>query len=131
MKVSPQNYAKALIASLDQTAECKRLAKDFWHLLQKNGQYKDLSKILSELDKEIASQHNMVLTHVYSDKLLSSEQLSDIESKIQHKYGKKAYIRNIQKQELISGIIIKVDDVEIDLSVAGKVNRLKKQLSQE
>lgn len=128
MKISPKNYAAGLIESLDEKADAKVLAKKFWQILQKNKQYKDLPKILAELDVEYAKRKDMVLAHVYSEKELKEQEIKDISKKIKEKYQKETLIRNVIDANLKAGVVVKIDDKEIDLSVEGRVTRLKKSL---
>ena len=92
MRISPKNYAAGLIESLDGKADTKVLAKKFWQILQKNKQYKDLPKILAELDVEYAKRNNLVLAHVYSVKELKEQEIEDISKKIKEKYRKEVLI---------------------------------------
>jgi len=145
MKITPQQYAQVLIASM-KDGNVSDVAKSFWRKLQKNGQYKDLSKIMNTLDKEYAKANDKVLAEIYSEKELSNEQIKSLEQKIAKEYSSndskkfktdsshpaasnnKIIIRNIIKKD-ITGIIIKVNGTEINLSLESKVNRLKNAFS--
>lgn len=129
MKISPQQYAQVLVESVKEN-NISDIAKTFWHKLQKNDQYKDLSKVIIALDKEYAKLNNKVLVQVYSEKELDSEQLNSLEQKIAKKYSLqgKIIIRNIIKKN-ITGIIVKIDDTEIHLCLEDKINRLKSALN--
>lgn len=129
MKISTKNYAAGLIESLDKKADPKVVAKKFWQILQKNKQYKELPKILAELDVEYAKRNNLVLAYVYSEKALEEQELEDLRKRLKEKIGKDSIVKNIIDPSLEAGIIVKIDDQEIDLSVEGKVTRLKKKLT--
>lgn len=128
MKIKPQIYAKILISGLDG-GNIKDMAKNFWYKLQRNNQYKDLPKIIECLDLEYARQNNKVLVKVYSEKLLNQEQIAEIEKKLVKKLGKELIFQNIVIPNQTAGIVVKIDDTEIDLSLGQKVNQLKNALN--
>lgn len=62
---------------------------------------------------------------------LSSAQLSKIKKAVETKYGKDvAYVEELNP-EVVGGIRLLVGSKEIDATVSGKINRLKKQLESE
>lgn len=129
MKLKPKIYAEALISGVDGT-NTQKVVENFWLMLQKNGQYKDLPKILEAIDEVYAEQNNAVLAKVYSEKELSGAETETIKKKIEDKFKKTAIIKNIIKKN-ITGIIVKVDDSEIDLSAEGKIEKLKQALTSD
>ena len=126
-KIKPEIYAKSLIESA-KPDNLKVVAKNLWHLLQKNKQYKDLSCIVESLDTEYAKSQKMILAKVYSEKALTEVELTSIKQKLTKKINKDIIIKNILKQNLV-GFVVKVDDNVIDLSINGKVEDLKKLLA--
>jgi ATP synthase F1 delta subunit len=129
MKISTKNYAAGLIESLNEKADLKVAAKRFWQILQKNKQYKELPKILVELDVEYAKRNNLVLAYIYSEKALAEQELENLRQKLKQKTGQDSIVKNIVNPNLKAGILVKVDSREIDLSVEGKLTRLKKVLT--
>jgi len=128
MKLTPKIYALLLIESL-KSDQPEKIASKFWYLLQKNGQYKDLAKIINRLDQEYASSLDMILADVYSAEVLDDEHLAEIKNKLEKRFAKKVIIKNIAKKRFIGGIVVKVNDVEIDLSIEGKIRQLRQSLS--
>lgn len=127
MKISPQQYAQVLVESVKED-NVSNVVKAFWYKLQKNGQYKDLPKIISALDKEYAKLNDKILAQVYSEKTLDSNQLETIKSKLKSQYIKDVIVNNIVNPDQSAGIIVKVDGFEIDLSLKSKINQLKQIL---
>lgn len=130
MKIKPQIYAEAL---LESKAEPRVLAEGFWHTLQKNKQYKDLPKILDALDEVYAKKNGLTLACVYSSEKLDESELSAIRNQLSASGKRQAesgklLIKNIIKPNL-TGVIVKIDDKVIDLTVEGKIERLKKVIS--
>lgn len=129
MKIKPEIYAKVLFDSLSTNELTKEeIAKKFWYSLQRNGQYKDLKNILEKLDQEYARSSKSILVKVYSAKILEKDELLLIEQKLEKKYREKIILENIIKKNSIAGIVVKIGDSEIDLSLEGKIDQLKQLL---
>lgn len=151
MKLKPQIYAQLLIDSalsvipspstalrtgegtegshhsVSASTKFAGIAKRFWYLLQKNNQYKDLAKILNELEIEYAKKEGKILAKVFSEKALNDTEISDIEHKVAAKTGQKVIISNIIKKNW-GGVEVVVDDKILDLSSKGKIEKLRQIL---
>jgi len=127
MKLTSKQYAKILInnASGDNAA----VAQKFWFALQKNNQYKDLPKIVAELDKEYARQNDSIFAEIISEHKLSSDEIKEIGDKLAKILNKKIISKNIAKANFGPGIIVRTDEMEIDVSMMGKIESLKQQLN--
>lgn len=129
MKIKPEIYASILISALEEkNSDPKKIAQNFWYSLQKNNQAKDLKEILSKLDEESARKQNKILAKVYSATPLQKNELDDIKVKLEKNFNQKYIIKNIVKKSEIAGVVVKISDREIDLSLNGKANRLKQLL---
>ena len=144
MKVSPSQYAVALIQSA-KSDNLGILAKKFWHLLQKNKQYRDLPKILEDLEIEAAKAEGKTIVSVISEKPLNNIEIEQIKTQLlchpecqrrilqdssaspQNDKNNKIIVRNIVRQGT-TGIIVKIEDKIIDLTAESKINRLKQVL---
>jgi F0F1-type ATP synthase delta subunit len=129
MKLSPKTYAQILIAKAGDDKHA--LASKFWFSLQKNNQYKDLPKVVAELDKEYARENNSVFVEIVSENKLSDGEISQIESKLVQLLDKKIISKNIVKENFGPGIVVKTDEMEIDVSALGKVEGLKRQFNNQ
>lgn len=127
-KIKPKIYAELLLEAIKEKADNKKVAANFWHILQKNKQYKDMSKILDLLDQEYAKQNGMILAKVFSEAKLDEATIAEIKNKIEKKFDQKVSIRNIIKENW-GGITVEADDKIVDLSILGKINNLKRKLS--
>ncbi|MCX6808906.1 MAG: F0F1 ATP synthase subunit delta [Candidatus Berkelbacteria bacterium] len=133
MKIKPLQYAQILstviLSDSEGSHHLKEIAKKFWHLLQKNKQYKDLSKILEELEIESAKKNGKIIAKVYSEKPLTASEIDEIKNKLTKKPLNTEYlIHNTVKMDT-TGIIVKVEDKIIDLTAEDKINQLKQKLS--
>jgi len=127
MKLTPKTYAQMLIAKAGSNKHA--LASNFWFSLQKNNQYKDLPKIVAELDKEYAGENNSVFAEIVSENKLSENEIREIEAKLENLLRKKIISKNIIKENFGPGIVVKTDEMEIDVSSLGKVDKLKQILT--
>ena len=126
MKLSPKQYAKILI---NNASDKKSLASKFWFSLQKNNQYKDLTKIVAELDKEYARINDSVYAEIVSENELSNDEIKEIEAKLEMMLRKKIITKNVIQPNFGPGIVAKTDEIEIDMSAVGKIDKLKQQLT--
>lgn len=124
MKISPKIYAKALVESAGR--DNKNIAARFWASLQKNKQYKDLPKILDLMDEVAAERDGKILAKIYGKNELSEPEKKTISEKLEIKFEKQVILKFYPAN--VTGIVIKVDDTIVDLSVENKINRLKKVL---
>ncbi len=124
MKISPNNFANALIDSAEPD-NLKIIARNFWYKLQKNKQYKDFAKVLDAIDLESAKIQNKILAKIYSKNELTDQDKQTINEKLEKKFQKAIVLKNIIGKN-ITGIIIKIDDKIIDLSLEGKLDKIKR-----
>jgi len=144
MKIKPTTYTQLLISSLQDKPDFKNLARRFWYMLQKNKQYRDLPKILDELEKVYAEKEGFVIAYVESGEELSEKELEEIKEKLssyrhpEHVSGSQEMPKQVRHDNIIikskinpsiTGIIAKVEGKVIDLTVEDKIIRLRKQLS--
>lgn len=127
MKYSAKTYAQMLIAKASDDKHA--LAEKFWFALQKNNQYKDLSKIVAELDKEYARENDAVFAEIISENKLSDTEIKEINDKLKKLLNKNIISKNIVKPNFGPGIVIKTDEMEIDVSALGKIDKLKQILT--
>ncbi|MEI6499043.1 MAG: F0F1 ATP synthase subunit delta [bacterium] len=128
MKYSPQIYAQTLIEAVKDSKDCKAAAKNFWHLLNKNNQGKDLDRVIEALDEESAKLNHKTFVRVYSNTKLTDIETQQITAKLIKKGFAKITIKNIIKNNII-GYIVKIEDNIIDLTLENKVEKLKKVLT--
>jgi len=146
MKLSPKIYAKLLLevalrghpelvsGSHHAGTDIKKIAANFWHLLQKNKQHKDLRRILEALEVESAKAESKTIAKVYSEKELSETELKEIQTKLSlraiptdREAKQSIIVKNIVKPNT-TGIVTKIEDKIIDLSIEDKINQLRKAL---
>lgn len=129
MKIKSDQYAAALLESIKSENDLKKIAQNFWYFLQKNGQYRDLDKILVALEAEYTRRNNIVIASVTTAQPLSVAENRAISEKLEKRFNKKVIIKENIKNEMIAGMVVRVGDIEIDSSIFGRTNNLKKILN--
>lgn len=129
MKYTNLLYAQALAQSPDTTKDNKQVAKNFWYVLQKNKQYRNLRKILDNLDEISATQEGKKLVKVYTNKELDDVTRQEILEVLNNKIKSPLKIVEIIDKNVF-GVILKYDDKILDLSISGKINRFKQAILQ-
>jgi F-type H+-transporting ATPase subunit delta len=128
MKISSKIYAQSLIDATTEESDLKKIARNFLDILAKNKQGRDLKKILNSLDEEYAKKNNAALAKLYSEKELSDSEIKDIKTKLEKRFSKNIFVKNIIKTEKIAGIMVEVEGILYDYSLSGKLTSFKKQL---
>lgn len=135
MKIKPKIYAKLLLESIDHP-DRKSLVANFWQLLQKNKQYKDLPKILDELENLFAKKNGLVIAYIESGVELAKPEVESIKQRLldfsplrgEAGWGDKSVIVKTKTNPSLHGIIAKIGDQTIDLSIENKIQKLKAKL---
>ena len=130
MKHSPKIYAQTLVGTIDDKSDIKKIVRNFWYMLQKNNQIKELQNIIDAIPDAHAIKNNLIYAKVYSAEPLSIDTKNDIIKKLEIKFNQKIYLEEIIDSKLKAGIIVKVDDKIIDFSLTGKIKRLKQHLKE-
>jgi F0F1-type ATP synthase delta subunit len=135
MKIKSKIYAELLLESIKENVDMKKIAANFWHLLQKNKQYKDLPAILNQLETLHAEKSGAKIAYVETGKELTRLELEIITNRLKNyiipvKIGIQSNI--ILKTKInpsITGITAKIDNQIIDLSLENKILKLRKTIN--
>lgn len=131
MKISTKQYAQALyeLTLGKSESEVGIVVEKFVKELVKNNQIKSVSKIIDNFNNIYNQENGIIEAEIKSREQLQSESLEKIEKYLITKYKAKQIILNKKiNPEIKGGVIIKAGDEIIDLSVAGNLNRLKREL---
>ncbi len=126
MKIAPKQYAKLLVETAT-SENITKVSRKIWFMLQKRKQYKDFHHILEEIDEVYAEKNSSLLAKVYSSDPLENKQLQNIKASLEKTINKKIYVKELVIKNT-TGIIAKVDGRIFDLSLEGKIQRLKQEL---
>lgn len=131
MKISTKQYAQALyeLTLGKSEAEVDAVVEKFVKELVKNNQLKLAQKIIDNFSHIYNRENGIIEAEIQSCEELQIESLQKIEKYLINKYQARQIIFDKKiKPEIKGGIIIKAGDEIIDLSVAGKLTRLRREL---
>ena len=128
MKIKLVDYADTLIDVLDEKTDLSSVAKNFWKILQRNGQIKELPKVLELLDEAYAKRNNMSVAYVTSNEALSEETREMIIKNIESKSKNKVLLKEKVNPDLLAGIIVRFSGEEYNFSVQNQIFKLKQHL---
>ncbi len=87
-----------------------------------------LAMIAKLFTKAIADARGELSADLISASTLSPEDLALASQKLEKIYGKKVALNAQVKPEILGGLVVKIGSVQLDGSVAGKLDRLKNTL---
>lgn len=131
MKISAKQYAQALyeLTLGKSESEIDLVVKKFTQELVKNNQIKTVSKIIENFNNIYNRENGIIEAEIQSREELTQDSLNKVEQYLINKYQvKKVFLNKKINPEIKGGIIIKAGDEIMDLSVAGNLNRLKREL---
>ncbi|NLC30933.1 MAG: ATP synthase F1 subunit delta [Candidatus Moranbacteria bacterium] len=131
MKISTKQYAQALyeLTLGKSESEVGIVVEKFVKELVKNNQTKSATKIIDNFNNIYNRENGIIEAEIESREQLQTEVLEKIEKYLIKKYNAKQIILNKKiNPEIKGGVIIKAGDEITDLSVAGSLNRLRREL---
>lgn len=110
--------------------EISAVVEKFALQLKKDGQLKNIERIMQKFSALFNKQNGIVEAEVVSREKLGAEMIKELEKFIREKYSADVVaIENVVDADIKGGIIIKVGDEILDGSVATQLKKLKKTLS--
>lgn len=125
-ELDPPAKADALEAVLKDADEVLR---NFARLVAEKGRAPMLEEIAREYDALVAAEErilNVELTTAYE---LSDNEASSIVKQIEQASGRRVEAARTVDPELIGGVVLKVGTLEVDSSVRGRLERLRRELA--
>ena len=74
------------------------------------------------------AKNNIQQATIVSAVELTDSEKAQIKAKLENKFKKEFNLINTINEEILSGLMIKIEDTLIDLSLRAKLNTLKKQI---
>ena len=125
-ELDPPEKANVLAAILKDADEFLR---NFVRLVAEKGRAPMLEEIAREYDALVAAEErilNVELTTAYE---LSDEEASSIVEQIAQASGRRVEANRTVDPDLIGGVVLKVGTLEVDSSVRGRLERLRRELA--
>jgi len=105
-------------------------AKNFIFVLMKNNRLDQLGNIIEETRRIIDENSNTLEVVAVSAAPVSDSVNKKIAVALENKTGRQIRVKNETDESLIGGLIIKINDLVIDASIRGKIQRLKNKIRQ-
>jgi len=131
MRISAKQYAQVLyeLTRGKSESEVGVAIERFVCELGKNKQLGLAQKIIEKFENIYNQENGILEAKVESAFKLEENEIEKVKKYLSDKYGVKEVILNNEiNSEVKGGVIIKTKDEILDLSVAGNLNRLKREL---
>ena len=125
-ELDPPAKADALAAVLQGAEE---ILRNFARLVAEKGRAQMLEEIAREYDTLVAAEEqilNVELTTAYE---LSDDEAGSIVKQIEEASGQRVEAERAVDPDLIGGVVLKVGSLEVDSSVRGRLERLRRELA--
>ena len=125
-QLDPHAKAEALAAVLEGANE---ILRNFARLVAEKGRAPMLEEIAREYNALVAAEErilNVELTTAYE---LSDNEADSIVKQIEQAAGRRVEAERTVDPELIGGVVLKVGTLEVDSSVRGRLERLRRELA--
>jgi F-type H+-transporting ATPase subunit delta len=125
-ELDPPAKAAALDAVLEDADE---LIRNFVRVVTEKGRASQLGEIAREYDELVAAEKqilNVELTTAYE---LSDDEAASIVKQIEEASGQRVEAARTVDPELIGGLVLKAGSLEVDSSVRGRLDRLRRDLA--
>jgi len=131
MKISAKQYAQVLyeLTRGKSEGEAGVVIEKFAGELARNKQLSLVQKIIENFEKIYNQENGILEAKVESAFELGENEIEKVKKYLLEKYKvEEIVLENKINSEVKGGVIIKTGDEILDLSVAGNLNRLKKEL---
>jgi F-type H+-transporting ATPase subunit delta len=127
---NPELDPPAKAAALDAVLEgADELIRNFVRVVTEKGRAQQLDEIAREYDALVAAEEqilNVELTTAYE---LSDDEAASIVKQIEEASGQRVEAARTVDPELIGGLVLKAGSLEVDSSVRGRLDRLRRDLA--
>ncbi len=118
--------ADALAAIMRDADE---LLRNFVRLVAEKGRAPMLEEIAREYDALVAAEERILNVELTTAFELSEEEASSIVEQIEQASGRRVEANRTVDPALIGGVVLKVGTLEVDSSVRGRLERLRRELA--
>jgi F-type H+-transporting ATPase subunit delta len=124
MKLTPAQYAQALFLAVHETKDHETVLNNFVKVLSQNGDLGKYSEIEKEYNKLTLKAQGIAEVNVTFAQEHNTKILDDLNKVINSQTKFKTKIDN----QILGGVIVKVDDTLIDASIKTQLINLNSQL---
>ena len=125
-ELDPPEKADALAAILKDAGE---LLRNFVRLVAAKGRAPMLEEIAREYDALVSAEERILNVELTTAFELSDDEASSIVGQIEQASGRRVEAERTVDPDLIGGVVLKVGTLEVDSSVRGRLDRLRRELA--
>jgi F-type H+-transporting ATPase subunit delta len=125
-ELDPPTKAAALDAVLEGADE---LVRNFVRLVAEKGRAAQLDEILREYEALVAAEENILNVELTTAYELSDDDAVAIVQQIEKASGRRVEAARNVDPHLIGGLVLKAGSLEVDSSVRGRLERLRRDLA--
>ena len=125
-ELDPLTKANALDAVL---AEADELLRNFVRVVTQKGRAAQLDEIAREYEALVAADEQILSVELTTAYELSDEEAAAIVQQIEQASGRRVEAARTVDPNLIGGLVLKAGSLEVDSSVRGRLDRLRRELA--
>ena len=125
-ELDPAAKAEVLAAVLEGADE---ILRNFARLVAEKGRAPMLEEIAREYDALVAAEERILNVELTTAYQLSDNEADLIVKQIEQASGRRVEAERTVDPELIGGVVLKVGTLEVDSSVRGRLERLRRELA--
>jgi F-type H+-transporting ATPase subunit delta len=125
-ELDPPTKAAALEAVLEGADE---LVRNFVRVVAEKGRAAQLDEILREYEALVAAEEHILNVELTTAYELSDDEAAAIVKQIEEASGQQVEAARTVDPDLIGGLVLKAGSLEVDSSVRGRLDRLRRDLA--
>jgi F-type H+-transporting ATPase subunit delta len=125
-ELDPLTKANALDAVLEDADE---LIRNFVRVVTEKGRAAQLDEIAREYEALVAAEEQILSVELTTAYELSDEEATAIVQQIEQASGRRVEAARTVDPNLIGGLVLKAGSLEVDSSVRGRLDRLRRDLA--
>jgi F-type H+-transporting ATPase subunit delta len=125
-ELDPPAKAAALDAVLEDADE---LIRNFVRVVTERGRASQLDEIAREYDALVAAEEQILKVELTTAHELSDDEAASIVKQIEEASGQQVEAARTVDPDLIGGLVLKAGSLEVDSSVRGRLDRLRRDLA--
>ena len=127
---NPELDTRAKTEALDAVLEdADELLRDFVRLVTEKGRAPMLEEIAREYGELVAAEERLLTVKLTTAYELSDEDAASLVKQIEAAAGRRVDAARSVDPDLIGGLVLKVGSLEVDSSVQGRLDRLRRELA--
>jgi F-type H+-transporting ATPase subunit delta len=119
---------ETIVSNLMEKLGVQQATGEFTSLLARNKRLDILAEIIEIFLKKAAANRGEISAELVTAREVSAKQAESVAQSLEKAYGKKVNLSTREDPSLLGGSIINIGSLQLDSSIAGKLNRLQQEL---